>query len=63
MDLIGPYSKSIRQQQPDSTVIRNNARLTCMPMIDLATGWFNIVDIPTFDLEEVTLGNDEYIDK
>ena len=34
-----------------------------MTTIDLATGWFKIVQIPTFDLEEVTIGNDEYIDK
>ena len=32
-------------------------------MIDPATGCFDIVEIPTFDLEEVALGNDEYIDK
>ena len=34
-----------------------------MTMIDPATGWFEIVEIPTFDLEEVTIGNVEYIDK
>ena len=32
-------------------------------MIDPATGWFVIVEIHMFDLEEVTLGNYEYIDK
>ena len=32
-------------------------------MIDPATDWFEIVKIPTFDLEEVTIVNDEYIDK
>ena len=32
-------------------------------MIGLSTGWFEIVDIPIFDLEDITLGNDEYIDK
>ena len=32
-------------------------------MIEPATGWFEIVDIPTFELKEVTIGNDEYIDK
>ena len=32
-------------------------------MIDPATGWFEIVKIPTFDLNEVVLGKDEYIDK
>ena len=34
-----------------------------MTMIDPATGWFEIVKIPTFYLEEVTIGNDKYIDK
>ena len=32
-------------------------------MIEPSTGWFEIVDIPMFDLKEVTIGNDEYIDK
>ena len=63
VDLIVIYIKSVRQQQTGDNVIRKNARLTCMMMIDLATGWFKIVQIPTFDLEEVTIGNDEYIDK
>ena len=62
VDLIGPYIKSIRQQQPGGTVIRKNSSLTCMTMIDPATGWFEIFKIPTFDLEEVALDNDEYID-
>ena len=34
-----------------------------MTMIDTATGWFEIVKIPMFDLNEVTEVNDEYIDK
>ena len=34
-----------------------------MKMIEPVTGWFNIVDIPMFDLEEVELGYDEYTDK
>ena len=32
-------------------------------MIDPATGWFKIVEMPTFDLNEVTAGNYGYIDK
>ena len=63
VDLIGPYSKYIRQQKPGGTVIQNNTSLTCMTMIDPATGWFDIVKIPTFDLDEVALGNDECIDE
>ena len=32
-------------------------------MIDPSTGWIKIVEIPTFNLYEVTGGNDEYKDK
>ena len=32
-------------------------------MVDPAIGSFEIFEIPTFDLDEVTSGNDEYIDK
>ena len=34
-----------------------------MKMIDPSTGWYEIVVVPTYDLNEVTGGNDEYIDK
>ena len=34
-----------------------------MKRVDPATGWFEIVEIPTFDPKEVTLVNDEYMDK
>ena len=34
-----------------------------MAMIDPDTVWFEIVEITMFDLEEVTIVNDEYIDK
>ena len=57
VDLIGPYIKSRRQQQPGGTIIRNNTSLTRIKVIDPATGWFEIVEIPTFDLQEVALGN------
>ena len=63
VDLIGPYSKSIRQHQPDGAIIRKNDSLPCMIMIDPAKGWFEIVKIPTFDLDEIRGGNDEYLDK
>ena len=56
--LIGLYRKSIRQQQPGGTVICKNDRLTCMTIIDPASGWFEIVEIPTFNLKEVMSGND-----
>ena len=34
-----------------------------MTVIDLATGWFEILELPTYDLDKVTVVNDEYIDK
>ena len=34
-----------------------------MTMIDPDTGWFEIVKILMFELDEVMTGNDEYIDK
>ena len=32
-------------------------------MIDPATGWFEITEITTFELDEATGGNYEYIDR
>ena len=32
-------------------------------MIDPATGWFEIIEVMMFDLDEVTGSNDDYIDK
>ena len=57
VDLIVPYSKSIIKQQPGGAIIIKNVSLTCMTMIDPATGWFKIVEIPTYDIDDVTSGN------
>ena len=43
-------------------MIKNDI-ITCMTIIDPATGWFEIVNITKFDTNEVTAGNDEYIYK
>ena len=61
--LIGPYSKSIRQHHPIGAIVKNNFSLTCMAIIDSATGWFEIVKLPMYDINEVMCGNYEYIDK
>ena len=63
LDLIGPYTKYIIQQHPGDAIINNNGTLTWMMMIDPATGWFEIFEVPTFELDDITVGNDEYIDK
>ena len=57
VDLKGPYIKSIRQHQLGGTVICKNASLTGMTIIDPATDWFRIVEIPKIDLKEVVIGN------
>ena len=63
VELIGPYIKSTRKHHPGGAIIKNNFSFTCMVMVDLATGWFKIIEILTYDLNEVTCGNYEYIDK
>ena len=63
VDLIGPYRKFIREQNPGGAIIRNNVSLTCVKTIDPATGCFDIVQIPIYDFDDVTGVNDEYIDK
>ena len=63
VDLIGPYSKSIRQHQTGGAIIKNNFSLTYMAMIDPDTGWFEIFELLMYDIGEFMGGNDEYIDK
>ena len=63
VDLIVSYINSIIQHHPGGVIILKNYCLTCTTMIDPITGWFEIAKIPTFNLNEVTDDNDEYIDK
>ena len=34
-----------------------------MTIIEPNTGWFEIIEVPTYDINDVTGGNEEYIDK
>ena len=56
--LIVPYFKYIRQYHPGSAIIKNNFSLTFMKMIVPDMGWFEIVKVPTFDLDQVMGNND-----
>ena len=58
VDLIGPYSKSIIQQHLCGAIFNNNFSLAFMTIIDLTTDWFEIIEMPTYDLDEVTNSND-----
>ena len=40
-------------------IIKKDVSLTLMTVIDPDMGWFEIVEIQTFNIDEVTHGNDE----
>ena len=62
VDLIGTHIKSTIQHHPGGDIIKNNVSIICMAMINPVTDLFEIIEVPTFVLDEVTGGNDEYID-
>ena len=61
-NLVGPYYKPIRPNNPGGVIIKKYVSLACMTMIDISTGWFEIAEFPCFGLAEVARGNNEYID-
>jgi hypothetical protein len=63
VDLIGPYTVTINQRHPDGKLRKKDVQLTCMTMIDPATGWFEIAEVPSFNIEDVKKGNTQLIDK
>ena len=63
VELVGPYSKSIIQQQTGGSIIKCKVSITGMTTIEPNTGWFEIIEVPTYDINDVTGGNEEYIDK
>ena len=63
-DLIGPYSITAKQFQTDGTIVEKELSLTCMTMIDPVTGWFEIVEIPSYIVVDIKNKNlQESIDK
>ena len=63
INLIGPYSDSIRKHYPGGLIIKKDVILTCMIMINPATGWFKLSEVPCFDLNEVAIVNNEPLEK
>ena len=63
VDLIGPYNKKVKQQQADGTVQVVELQLTCMTFIDPATGWFEMAEVPYYDIDDIKKGNKQAIDK
>ena len=62
-DLIGPYSITAKQIQPGGDIKEIELKLTAMTMVDPATGWFEIVEVPYYSIEDVINNENAYIDK
>ena len=52
-DLVGPYSVTTQQYQPDGSQKEVTLQLTCMTMLHPVTGWFEIVEVPSYIVEEL----------
>ena len=47
----------------NAAIIQKGVRLSCMKTVDTATGWFEIFEVPFFNLDKESRGNIEYIEK
>ena len=63
IDLIGPYSLTAKQTQPGGEIKEVELRLTAMTMVDPATGWFEIAEVPYYNVDDVVNNKDSYINK
>jgi hypothetical protein len=63
IDLIGPYTITAKQIQPGGEIKEIKLKLTAMTMVDPATGWFEIVEVPYYSIEDVKKDEQNYIDK
>ena len=63
VDLIGPYTKTVQQNQPGNLIKEFDLHLTCITFIYPCTGWFEIAQVPFFYIEEIKIDNKEYIGK
>ena len=48
---------------PGNKIVERDLHLTCMTMIDPASGWFEIVEVPYYGLEEANANRREFVDK
>ena len=58
IDLIGPYTKEVYQQQPGVDKPKKvDLELTAMTFIDPATGWFEVAEVPSIDKSSARISN------
>ena len=62
-DLVGPYLITAKQIQSGGKIKEIELKLTAMTMVDPATGWFKIVEVPYYSIKDVKNGEQNYIDK
>jgi transposase InsO family protein len=62
-DLIGPYSITAKQIQPGGELKEVELNLTAMTMVDPATGWVEIAEVPYYNIDDVKNNEQSYIDK
>ena len=62
-DLIGPYSITAKQIQPEGKIKEVELKLTAMTMVDPATGWFEIAEVPYYNIDDVKYDKEDYLDK
>ena len=63
IDLIGPYTVTAQQIQPGGELKEVELKLTAMTMVDPATGWFDMVEVPYYSIDEVKKNKNKFIDK
>ena len=63
IDLIGPYSITAKQTQPGGEIKEIELNLTATAMVDPTMGWFEIVEIPYYNVEDIVNNKDNYVDK
>lgn len=63
IDLIGPYTKAIKQEQSDGSVKLTKVQLTLMTFLDPNTGWFEMAEVPTYEKKEIDKMSKIQIDK
>ena len=63
VDLIGPYSITAKQYQPDGSITPKTLQLTCMTMLDPVSGWFEIAEVPSYIVDDIKNIDKEIIDK
>ena len=62
-DLIGPYSITAKHTQPGGEIKEVELQLTAMTMVDPSMGWFEIVEVLYYNIEDIVNDKDNYIDK